>query len=493
MPRFGFVGGTYQHPQSNVNAESCINWVPEVLPAQAAGKSRIVYRSRPGLAALGAGTGAGRWRACAELNGRAFVVSGGGLYEVDSAGTTTLRSTTVDALGDDGTPASMAFNGPQGDQLCVISNGNGFILTLSTNAFAQITDPQFPANAKQVVFWRGHFVVIPDDSTTFSLSALYDGTSWATADVGEKSLSSDYIHALLVDEDQGELWLIGTHKTEVWWYNGALGFPAQPVDVLIPSGSAASFGWCLVGGAVYGLAHSREGGLVVVRFQSGYSPERISHHAMEAAIQGYDETVIAKAYAFALEWQGHRFFVLTFDDVATWVYDEASDLWHQWDYKNDLGVSEAFLGLGHLHIDGLHIMGSRVDGAIYHFSADYYDDDGVEIRRVRRAPYIHAEGKRVRHDAITFDFQLGVGNADVVDGDGELRQPVAMVRWSDDQARTWSTEQQIELGMQGEYAGRAQLRRLGLAGFSGRVYELVVTDPIVAALTDAYVDVGMAA
>jgi hypothetical protein len=337
------------------------------------------------------------------------------------------------------------------------------------------------------VFWRGHFVWITEDGVAFHLSDAYDGEAYVTADIGEKQWSGDYIRSLVVDEESGELFLFGTKKTEAWWYNGALGFPAEPINVLIPTGIASTHAVHTLFGNTYAVGQSREGGRNVIVFQAGYSFERVSHHALDAALGAYTETQIARVVAFALEWNGHKLAVFTVDDDATWVFDESTGLWHQWDFWNpdrgEAAASEAFLGLGHHYVHGKHIMGSRRDGTIYRFSEDYLDDDGDVIRCVRRAPYVHANRARVTHNAIAFDFQTGVGNEDAAN-------PVGMVRFSDTQGKAWSNDRTVSLGAVGNYEQDAVVKQLGVAGRKGRIYELVITDSVVRAMTGAYLDVG---
>lgn len=484
MPPFGLVGPTYQHPLSTVNSELCRNWIPERTSGGQA-KAQLVYVKRPGLGAFGS-AGVDRWRAGIEQNGRAFVVTGKKWGEINADGTVTDRSGVV-VLADDGKPACCAANGDQGDQIIIIAGGLGYIYTLSTNTLAAIVDVDFPANAVSVVFIDGYFIVTKLDSTGFYLSAAYNGTSWATADVGEKSKTTDYITRVIVDQDEGKAWFIGRRKTEVWANDGSAAFPLAPIDLIIPFGGAATFSWTNLGGGIYGLGQSEDGGRVVVRYQ-GYNYERISHHAMEAAIQDYSEVAIANAQGFGLEWHGHRFYILTFVEAGvTWVYDESTDLWTNWDHWND-GVSEAFLGVGHMFVFGKHLMGSHDDGTIYDFSSAYLDDDGDVIRRERRAPYVHKSGKRVRHDVLTIGFQMGVG---IAVGQGEA--PVALVSWSDDQGKNFVVEREVSLGAMGDNGAVAQLRRLGVSGYHGRVYRVVVTDPVIDGIADEDLVTGRAA
>jgi hypothetical protein len=480
MPPFGFVGPAFKHPQSVIGSEECRNWIPE-LTSGGQSKTDLGYVARPGLLQKFT-AGVGPWRGFIEANGRFFIVSGPDLYELNSNWTVTLRG-TAGQLVDDGKPASLAYNGPQVGEIAIASAGVGFIFNLGANTLTAIADPQFPANVIQVVFWKGHFVWLTRNGVTFHLSDLYVGTSYATVDIGEKSNTGDYINSLLVDEDVGELWLRGVQRSEVWRYTAAPGFPAEPVDVVIPSGSPATFGSCLLRGTVYSLSQSG-GSRVVERFQS-YGPQRISTHAVDAALKSYTETQIANAQAYAIEWRGHSFFVLQFvSPGVTWVYDELTDLWTNWDHwDTGLGQSEAFLGLGCIAAFGRQLLGSHSDGLVYDFSESYLDDDGDVIRIVRAAPPV---GKNRTHHTLTFDFQMGVGTATVP-------APVGSVDWSDDDGKTWSTPLEITLGAQGDFDNVAQLRRLGKSGHKGRVYRLVITSSVVRALSGADLVMGRAA
>jgi len=54
--------------------------------------------------------------------------------------------------------------------------------------------------------------------------------------------------------------------------------------------------------------------------------------------------------------------------------------------------------------------------------------------------------------------------------------PQAMLRWSSDGGRTWSSESWASIGRVGEYKARVRWRRLGRA--RDRVYELTISEPV---------------
>lgn len=84
--------------------------------------------------------------------------------------------------------------------------------------------------------------------------------------------------------------------------------------------------------------------------------------------------------------------------------------------------------------------------------------------------------------AQNFNF---VGPAPVlVDGNGNPRPPQAMLRFSDTRGKTWSNENIIDLGVQGDYTARAIWRRLGVSRY--RVYEVSGSDPMPWVIVDSY-------
>src|ERR1700758_4635364 len=100
MARFGMCGPTYQSQSLNVDAERCINFLPEVVEAEG-GKSRYALYYRPGLnsafANLGSTSVLGIFacRPNGAIVDRLFAVVQSGpnqvLFEVFSNGTFTNR------------------------------------------------------------------------------------------------------------------------------------------------------------------------------------------------------------------------------------------------------------------------------------------------------------------------------------------------------------------------------------------------------------------
>jgi hypothetical protein len=222
----------------------------------------------------------------------------------------------------------------------------------------------------------------------------------------------------------------------------------------------------------------------------GYTPQRISNHAIESEWQKYK--TISDAIGYGYQDNGHSFWVIYFPTSSkTWVYDVATGLWHERGFWKN-GEYVAHRSQAHVFAFGKHLVCDWDSGNIYEMSSEFLDDFGNEIRRPRRCPYISSEGRWLTFNRL--EIEGGLGNGPIpplLDGEGNERPPQIMIRWSDDGCKTWSNEHWLSFGKGGEYRARAILRRMGRCwGTRGRVYEIVVTDPVPWYFTDAYIEVA---
>ncbi len=117
-------------------------------------------------------------------------------------------------------------------------------------------------------------------------------------------------------------------------------------------------------------------------------------------------------------------------------------------------------------------------------SPDLITTETVVIRRLRRAPHLNQLHRRMTFSSFEILAQVGEG---LLFGQGI--DPQIILRWSDDGGRTWSQEHSTALGKIGEYRTRVLWRRLGQA--RDRIFEVVVSDPVDAALITAYVNANV--
>jgi hypothetical protein len=118
---------------------------------------------------------------------------------------------------------------------------------------------------------------------------------------------------------------------------------------------------------------------------NGYTPERVSTHAVEYAL-GHAPR-IDDAIAWTYQQEGHTFYVLYVPSLATvrgfattWVYDVATQTWHERALWDSVRLDwQPHLGRCHAYGFGRHLVGDRTSGAIYDLSLDVADDTTVVV------------------------------------------------------------------------------------------------------------------
>ena len=138
MVAIPFIGPTYTSRSQTLAAQRCINLYLEEDQGQS-GKGVGALYGTPGLAlryTLNTNSGV-RGLYTTRRDGRIFAVSDNTLFELDPV---TLTATSRGTLNTLHGSVSMSDNATQ---LCITDGADGYILTLSTDTFAQITDGDF--------------------------------------------------------------------------------------------------------------------------------------------------------------------------------------------------------------------------------------------------------------------------------------------------------------------------------------------------------------
>lgn len=138
-----------------------------------------------------------------------YAVSGSKLYRVDS----NWVATPVGNVSGTG-PVSMVDNGTQ---LFIAANPDGYIYDAATEAYAEITDVDFPG-AVTVGYLDGYFIFQEPNSQRFWTSELLDGTQIDPLSFASAEGMPDDLISLFVDHR--EVWLFGTQSVEVWYNAG---------------------------------------------------------------------------------------------------------------------------------------------------------------------------------------------------------------------------------------------------------------------------------
>jgi len=318
-----------------------------------------------------------------------------------------------------------------------------------------------------------YFVYNDPDTQLFAatdlLSPITNPLSFASKDGAPDDLVS-----LIVDHR--EVYLLGEQSSEVWVDVGSQPFPFQRIPgTSTQHGIVAKNSMARVGNSFAYVSRNIRGQGMIVQM-NGYSPQRISTHAVEnTLVNQYIEDAIAWTYQL----EGHECYVVTFPTLQlTWVYDVSTNMWHKWLYTNNLNEYERHRGNCCAVFQGKVLVGDYENGQIYQLDPNNYTDSGQKVRRLRRCPHIVTDLQRQFFDELQIQFQPGVGLQL-----GQGQNPQAMLRWSNDGGSTWSKEYWVSIGQVGRYLNRAIWRRLGWS--RDRIFEVVVTDPVKAVIVSA--------
>jgi hypothetical protein len=334
---------------------------------------QVVLSSAPGLTTL-VDLGADI-RGSYNAGGRWFVVAGSTLYEMTTAGVATARGTLGTSSGD----VSMKYGR---DQLVIVDGPNGYVFTLATGAFAQITDPDW-RGSNAVDELDGYFIFVDPDTDQFYVSAIDNASAMDALDFSSADTSPDNIITHRVRKR--ELHLFGDLSTEIWINSGDPDFPfarynSTPIDVGIVGqravvSAADSLVW---------VGKTDRGSGYVYKME-GHQPVRISTQAVEEALNTSTDLTQCSLWTYHIE--GAEFVGVNAPGLeTTWVYDFSTEQWHERGEYADGWTPwrvdrVTFVSAGHYAAAG---------AKLYTMSDDVYSIDGAPIVRERTWPHLMA-------------------------------------------------------------------------------------------------------
>jgi hypothetical protein len=400
-------------------------------------------------------------KALHKIESRVFAVTPTKLYEIFINGTYNELG-NVSFLGR----VSTADNG---NQLVMVDGTKGYYYDKITSNVLQITaDAFYPADT--VTYQDGYFIFNRSNTGQFFLSGLlnvtFDPLDFATAEGQPDNL-------VAVLSDHRELFMFGTDTIEVWYNSGASDFPLERNQgAFIEKGCAAPYSIAKQNNTIYFI-----GSDLMVYQMSGYTPVRISSHAVEETLQGVD---LSDTFAYTYQEEGHLFYVLTITSSGlTWCYDISTRSWHK---RSSYGIGR-HRSNNAIFSNGKTLVGDFENGKIYQMVSNYYTDNETPIIREFTLPTVNNGREFITIDSLEFDMGTGVG---LVAGQGD--DPELRVYFSKDGGNSYGQNFKVGyIGKIGNYLGRAKVNRFG----AGRqfTFKIQISDPIPLDIGGAWIEV----
>jgi len=460
MRRIPFPTETYQHPSLPLVAKTLLNLMVEQAPKDARTETPLV--ATPGLVPY-ITVGSGPILAMNDDQpGCIYVVSGTHAYRVTFAPDTTA---VVTDLGDVGT--ADAGTSPWNSFVTIAAGPTAAVICVAPRAYAcghlpgdtlnQITDPDFPG-ASSVCYVDGYFAFSAlGDTAQWFISRVLDPSSFDALDFAFSDALPNIIRRVI--SHRGQIWTVGESGFEVWYDAGSSGLETTPGISFFPfrrasggvlwTGTGSPMSVCRADGSVWWV------GLDGIVYRSkGYTPQRVSTHAIEAIIGVSTVSLWGLTHAY----RGHWFYCLTTIDNRTLVYDAATDKWHERSTSTD-GNGPWATTVGATDNNSLHLFGDRVSGWLYTLAMGADDANVITIRQATLPP-LWAETRRAFCARV--EVEMEVGGADTPGN--------VTLEWSDDGSRTWGPSRTMSAGTPSELRKRVFTTRLG--SFRQRTYRL---------------------
>ena len=491
----GFIGPSYQLSSVKLDCQRSVNLYVEMDEQKTGEQAAIgMLKSTPGLSAPLITLATSPVRAqYLSSSGVFYVLSGNTLYMISTSYTSTIVGTVTSSTG----PAWMYDNG---STLFLVDGTAGWQSVLGSTSLVQNVSAGF--NYFDIIPSQGAFqdeyfifsipgtnafmvsdnpIVVPSAAGTITFTG--NGLTPTEPMNSAKSTNPDQIVGIV--SCSRNLWLLGRDTCEAWADTGAA--PTMPFSLIQGSyleiGCSAAYSIQKIHDPNYGdvvvfLGRDKSGNGIVYKL-AGYSPIRVSTHAIEKALQGYGS--LSSATSWSYQQDGHQFYCLNCpNSTTTWCLDLTTGFWHERVFLSG-GIFQRHLAQCHTHFNNIHIVGDYSSGNLYQLSNSIFSDNGNAMTRQRTYPHMPIDTSldRVFYSSMQVDIEAGVG----LDGSGQGTNPQMMMQFSNDGGRSWSAELWQSMGEIGQLTYRAIWRRLGQA--RDRVFRVTVTDPVSVVMLDA--------
>lgn len=382
---------------------------------------------------------------------RLYVVAGRKLWEVG-------KDQSVSEIGaaPDG---DCTFISGNRTQIAIASAGNLYVHENGATAIASGNNA--PSSISTLDYLDGFGIVTLEDTDQWFVTNLVDFNNVNALDFVSAESQPD--RALRVLVDHREVWIFGPKTIEVFYNSGGADFPFQRAnEAALERGLVGKMTPAKMDNSVYWLGDDLE-----VKRADGYVPKRVSTHAVERCIADLTCAQRELIRGFVYREEGHKFYCLRMPNGAAWLYDAATDMWHERGAKGGPWLATA---TEHAHGVNWAIGGTK----LFVIDRDYYLDDDQPIRREMISPPIHFGDKRFSPTYFAADVNAGQGT--------EISLELQV---SKDRGNTWFSKGSRSLGGPGEFSKVVRWR--GFAQSREMFLKLTTTSPGALSLYGAHV------
>ena len=421
MPMVEFVGQSARDADNiAANPSRLINCYRE--PVVMGGRTGWAIKSVPGLTPLAQLPGL-FVRAMTTVEGRLYAAGANGLMEIDAEGDVTVLGTIPDC------------------DCTTMSGNNGVVTVVAGGDYwtwdgTTLTNPAPGAfdDFGAVEFFGDYTILTERNGRRFQWSDQADATdlpglNFSTADGRDDNI-------LRAFQINGVLYLFKETSHEIWFLTGQAGAAAleRTAGGVFDVGLKAFGLICRLPAAAFFVTDDNKAALI-----SGGQVQPVSTPAVETAIQ-YGEPVACIAY----EDEGHTFAAIIFADRPAWVFDLATNEWHERAEGANFGPWSA---LSSAKFGGKWYAG-RADGAVLLFERNNEDGEAPLIREATSRT-LYLEGTRFVASQLEMFPRQGFTAGHMT---------LALSR---DGGLTWGDEKPRAIGPVGNYSNRVIWRRLG--------------------------------
>ena len=426
---------------------------------------------------MGTLSGSGGVRAMIGVNGTGYAVTGRVVHQFEAGGS----SSVLGGMPSDG-PVTMAVNTIGDVAICC----DGSVKIISGGSLVDVTDTHI-GTPLSVCCVRDIFVTSGSDGY-IRASQILDGTDWDPLDVAKALPDSSQL--LKVAQRGAAVVAFGRTSCGVWHYNesaGASGFPFSPGNALtvgcIGAGTviqAPIITPSLVTDTICWAAADYQGTYAGIVMLDGDTPRKISHTGVDRDFAAVSDpsTITSCAWTSA----GHAYVAWTLPGVTTWIYDTATQLWHE---RQSYGLDHWMVGCT-TALNGRVVAGNRASPDLYFIDPDAGDEDGEHLVMTAQTPTAHNFPNYASFWAVYLDCATGVGlNTPSVPA---TLDPVVSMSMSRDM-QNWGTELSRALGRLGDTKKRIAWHGLGSVDHRGASFRFRASAAVVRSFQQAMVDV----